>query len=471
MKIVKNYLYNAFYQIFILLVPVITIPYLSMVLGPEKVGINSFTNSVIQLFILFGGIGTNLYASRQVAFVRDDRQKLSNLFCEIVILRITIFVVTGIFFGIFMIFTREYRAFYLAQAISIIAAMLDVAWFFVGMENFAVTVLRNIVVKVATLICIFIFVKSANDLMSYILVISLSLVFGNLTLIPSLRRYLVKPKWKKLAIWKHFLPSLVLFIPQGSSQIYVLINKALLGAIVGVTVSGYFDQSDKIIKMILAIVTVTGAVMMPHVANAFAKGDHNKTKECLYNSFSFISAISMPMVLGLIAISNKFVPLFFTSKFIAVVPIMMIESVVILLVGWNNVIGMQYLLPTKQTRSYNESVCLGVLINVVLDIPMIILWGAIGAAIATVLSETTVTIYQLWSIKSQIVFKKLFRDNLKYMLSGFIMFVVICLLNEVLSVSWLSIMIEVFVGLMIYTLMLFVFKVEIINKAKGFLTK
>lgn len=83
MKIIKNYLYNAFYQIFVLLVPLVTIPYLARVLGPTGVGINSYTNSIMQYFIVFGSIGVDLYGNRQVAFVRNDPKKLTKTFFEI----------------------------------------------------------------------------------------------------------------------------------------------------------------------------------------------------------------------------------------------------------------------------------------------------------------------------------------------------------------------------------------------------
>ncbi|MFC6176220.1 flippase [Companilactobacillus huachuanensis] len=469
MKVIKNYLYNAFYQVFILLVPFVTIPYLSRILGPVGVGINSYTNSIIQLFILLGGLGTNLYGSRQVAFVRDNREKLTKVFYEITIFRIIIFGISFFCFGIFMLFNHEYRLFYWAQAISIIAAMFDVAWFFMGIENFAVTVLRNIIVKIISLILIFTFVKSSSNLLIYILIISFSLVIGNLTLLPSLKRYIGRPNWNDFTIWKHLMPSVLLFVPQVSTQIYVLINKTLLGSMVNVQVSGYFDQSDKIIKMILAIVTATGTVMMPHVANAFAKGDNGKTKKYLYESFSFVSALSIPMMFGLMAVSSKFVILFFTKKFIDVIPIMMIESIVILLIAWNNALGTQYLLPTNQTKYYTQSVILGTVFNLVFDIPLIILWNAKGAAISTVISEFIVTGYQLWTLKSQINYKKLFKGSLKYFSAGFIMFLIIYSCDRNLNNSWMSIILEIIVGIIVYMFLLVLFKTEIIDEAKKIL--
>lgn len=466
MKVIKNYLYNASYQVFILIIPLITTPYLARVLGPKGVGINSFTNSIVQYFILFGSIGVNLYGNRQVAFVRDDFQKLSNTFYEIFFMKLTTILISCFAFEVFIVFVNEYRVYYLAQFISLVAAAFDISWFFMGVEDFAVTVLRNFIVKIITLISIFIFVKSYNDLYIYILILSLSLLIGNLTLFPSLTKYVKRPKLSSLNIWKHLIPSLILFVPQIATQVYLVLNKTMLGVMNSVQSSGYFDQSDKMVKMILAVVTATGTVMLPHVANAFAKGNSDKTKEYLYSSFSFVTAMSVPMTFGLAAVAPKFVPLFFTNKFISVIPIMIIESFIILLIAWSNAIGTQYLLPTQQTKKYTMSVILGAIINLVANIPLILLYGAIGAAIATVLSELFVTVYQLIVIKYQIEYRKLFKDIFKYLLSGITMFVMVSFLNKLWPVTWFALILEVIIGSIIYLLMLFIFKVQIIYRAR-----
>lgn len=233
-----------------------------------------------------------------------------------------------------------------------------------------------------------------------------------------------------------------------------------------VQASGYFDQSDKMIKIVLAIVTATGTVMLPHVANAFAKGQHEKTKSYLYTSFSFVTAVSVPMAFGPAAVAPKFVPLFFTSKFNNVIPIMIIESPVILLIAWSNAIGTQYLLPTKQTNSYTFSVVIGAIVNLVANIPLILVLGAVGAAIATVLSELSVTIYQLWVIRKQVSYRMLFNDTFKYLLSGIIMFVIVTFFDRWLSQEWIFLIFEVVIGIVVYVAFLFAFRVKILKKAK-----
>lgn len=469
MQVVKNYLYNASYQVFVLLIPLITTPYLARVLGPTGVGINAYTNSIIQYFILFGSIGVNLYGNRQIAFVRDDKDKMTKTFYEIFLMRIMTIVLAYAAFLIFLLTTGSYHVYYLAQSVSIIAAAFDISWFFMGVENFGVTVLRNFVVKIVTLVSIFTFVKSFDDLNIYIMILSLSLLIGNMTLFPNLRRYIGKVKLKNLRIWQHLKPSMVLFVPQIATQIYLVVNKTMLGSMTSVQAAGYFDQSDKMIKMILAIVTATGTVMLPHVANAFMKGEVEKTKQFLYNSFSFVTVLSVPMMFGIAAVARKFVPLFFTDKFLAVTPLMMIESVVILLIAWSNALGTQYLLPTNQNGAFTRSVVLGAVVNIIVNIPFIMFWGALGATMSTVLSELAVTGYQLYVLRHQISYRSLFKDTEKYVLAGIIMFLVVFVLDGKLVNNWTTLIIEVFIGIAIYASLLIITKAKIIEDAKSIL--
>lgn len=464
MKLIKNFLYNASYQIFILIIPLLTTPYLARVLGPQGVGINSYTNSVMQYFVIFGCLGTNIYGNRKIAFVRDNKYKLSQTFWEIFLLRFLMLLISLLcFIVLIMNIDKNYFQYYVAQGFTIIANIIDISWFFMGIERFSVTVIRNFLVKIVTLVCIFVFVKSFNDLFIYILILSVSTMLGNLTMVSNLKGVIYKPKISEINFLKHFYPSLLLFIPEVATQIYLILNKTMLGSIVSVQASGFYDQSDKIVKIILAVVTATGTVMLPHVANAFSNGQVQKTKEYLYDSFSIVTSLSVPMFFGLMAISSKLVPLFFTDKFLIVVPLMQIESIVIVLIAWSNAIGIQYLLPTKQTKKYTTSVILGAIVNIILNVPLILWVNTFGAIISTVISEFFVTAYQIYSIRNQISMTKLFKDTYKYMIAGLIMFIIVFLTNDLLSISWVSILIEVVIGILVYAVCIMLLRVNLFS--------
>ncbi|WP_436666725.1 flippase [Latilactobacillus sakei] len=468
MKIIKNYLYNVFYQVFVLLVPLITMPYIARVLGPTGVGINSFTNSNTQYFILIGSIGVSLYGNRQIAYYRDDKVKASQIFWEVFLMRmITIFVALAAFF-IFLGFEKSYHQAYLMQAILIVAAAFDISWFFMGFENFKVTVLRNIIVKLISLACIFIFVRGKGDLTLYIAVLSISQLIGNITLFPYLKRYINLPNWRELKIWRHFKPSLVLFVPQIATQVYLILNKTMVGKMVSVEAAGFYDNSDKIVKMVLAIVTATGTVMLPRVANTFAKGDHEQVKKYLYQSFDFVSAVSIPMMFGIAAIAPKFATMFFGQAFDAVGPLMMVESLVILFIAWSNVLGIQYLLPTGHNKEFTMSVTVGAVVNIILNVPLIMWLGTEGAMISTVISEFSVTLYQFYIVRKELDLLQMMQDTWKYLLSGLMMFITVLTMNLRLPFSMLQLVIQVVIGMVVYIFILWLTKPNILKYIKTF---
>ncbi|UZW66160.1 oligosaccharide flippase family protein [Priestia flexa] len=338
MSIAKNYLYNVVYQVINLLIPLITVPYVARALGADGVGINAYTNSIMQYFILFGTIGISLYGNRAIAYVRDNKEALSRTFFGILILK---FITTGLAYLVFLLFLNNwsnYQSIFLLQSIYILAATIDISWLYMGLEDFKKTVIRNLMVKIVGVACIFIFVHDYGDLWKYVLILALSQLLGNLSLWMYLPKTIQKVKITWNDIKGHFMPSISLFIPQIAIQIYVVMNKIMLGYLANTSEVGLFDSSEKIIKMTLAVVTAMGVVMLPRMANTFAKGEIEKVKNYLYQSFDFASYLSFPMMFGLAGIANEFAPWFFKYGFEKTALLIFSISPILVFIAWSNVL-------------------------------------------------------------------------------------------------------------------------------------
>ena len=466
MKVIRNYLYNVGYQVLAIIVPLITSAYVSRVLRPEGVGANAFTNSIIQYFILFASMGIGYYGNRQIAYVRDNRPKMAKTFWEIQIVKTIMTLVSIIAFEIFLIFYTRQFDYMVAQSLNLVAVAFDISWFYEGVENFKVTVLKNSLVKIVSMIAIFLFIKGPYDVTLYIVVLALSTLLGNLTLWPDIYRDLPKVKIRSLNPWIHFLPMVELFIPQIATQVYVQLNRTMLGIMVNETASGYYQYSDSLVKLILALVTATGTVMLPHVANAVSHGDMKKVNQMLYKSFDFVSAMAVPMMFGLAAISLTLAPKYYGSGYGPVGPAMMIESIVIIMIAWSNVLGVQYLLPIHHQKQFTISVTVGAVVNIILNFPLIHLYGLNGAMWSTVLSEISVTLYQLIAVRGLLSYKTLFNSLWKYLVSGVVMFLPVFWMNTHLKDSWLMMGLEVIVGVVIYGVMVMLLRAPIVDEAK-----
>lgn len=472
MRVVKNYLYNVGYQVLAIIVPLITSYYVSRVLSPEGVGANAFTNSIIQYFMLLANIGIGYYGNREIAYVRDNKQKMAATFWEIQIVKTVMTVVAYLSFVVFMAFYSGNKAYMWAQSINLLAVAFDISWLYQGLEDFKRTVLRNTFVKITSMIAIFIFIKSPKDVALYIIVLALSTLLGNLTLWPhAVNNYGHVDCGTKLNPWRHFVPTVTMFVPQIATQLYVQLNRTMLGLMVDQKASGFYQYSDNLVKLILAFVTATGTVMLPHVANAFAQHDMEKVHKMLYKSFNFVSALAYPMMFGIAGVSLTLAPLYYSSKYAPVGPAMLIESIVILMIGWSNVIGTQYLLPVNRVKDFTTSVTVGAVVNIIMNFPLIHLWGLNGAMWSTVLSEISVTAYQLFVVRKSLDIRKMFAGSWKYLLSGIVMFVPVFWLNTHMKASWLWMLVEVALGVVTYSLMVLLLRAPIVSQAKDLLMK
>lgn len=464
MSIAKNYLYNVIFQIVTLIIPLITVPYISRVLGSNGVGINAFTNSIIQYFILFGTIGISLYGNRAVAYVRDNKEELSRTFWGIFVLKLITTIIAYFGFLFFLRIFDNYHIIFLIQSIFILAATIDISWLYMGLEDFKKTVLRNLLVRILGVICIFVFVHKPSDLWMYILILALSQLLGQLTLWLHLPKTVSKIKLKWFDIKKHFLPSIYLFVPQIAIQIYVVLNKTMLGFMSNTNEVGLFDSSEKIIKMVLAVVTSMGVVMLPRISNTFAKGEMVKVKNYLYQSFDFASYLSFPMMFGLAGIANEFTSWFFGPGFSKTGILICVISPIIVLIAWSNVVGQQYLMPIGKVRGYTVSVCIGALVNFAFNLLLIDRYYSIGTAIATVVAELVVTAVQLYWVRHDIEVKKLFDSSWKYLVSGLAMFFVTRFIGMILNDGFLTTVIQIITGAITYFVLLFLFKSEMNKK-------
>ncbi len=371
-----------------------------------------------------------------------------------------------------MIFYSGNKEYMWAQSINLVAVAFDISWLYQGLEDFKRTVLRNTFVKIVSMVAIFIFIKSPNDVTLYITVLALSTMLGNLTLWPhAVKNYGCVGHGVRLNPWRHFVPTVMMFVPQIATQLYVQLNRTMLGLMVDQKAAGFYQYSDSIVKLILAFVTATGTVMLPHVANAFAKGDMKKVHEMLYKSFDFVSALAYPMMFGVAGVSLTLAPLYYSAKYAPVGPAMLIESIVILMIAWSNVIGAQYLIPVNRVKDYTTSVTVGAVVNIILNFPLIHFWGLQGAMWATVISEISVTTYQLFVVRNSLNVKQMFGSTWKYLLSGAVMFVPVFWLNTHMKSSWLWLLIEVIVGTVIYLCMIFLLRAPIINQLKDLLVR
>lgn len=454
----KNYIYNVSYQLLLLITPFITTPYLSRVLEPAGIGTYSYTYSIVSYFILLASLGVADYAQREIAYHQDSPHLQSRTFYEVNLIR---FLLVGIslitYYFVVSHFSGDHLI-YWYQALNIIAVLFDISWFFQGLEEFGKIVFRNFIIKLASIILIFALIHQPSDLNKYVALLGLMNIVSGLSIWLYLPKYLVHVPRREIHPFRNFTTILQMFLPQIAIQIYTVLDKTMIGVITGSPLeNGYYEQAEKVVKMSLTVVTSLGTVMLPRIAYAYAHKEYETIKTNMMRSYRFVWFLTLPMFFGFIAVSSNFVPWFFGPGYEKVIPLMQILSGLVIAIGLSNVTGIQYLVPTGQQNKLTLSVVCGSVTNFTMNALMIPCYGAIGAAIASLIAEMVVTLVQFYIVRKTFPLSQILLQIRNYLLAGISMYIVLHFLDNLLSPSFTHTLLIVAVGILIYITALLAF--------------
>lgn len=451
----RNYLYNLSYQMLAILVPLITTPYISRVLGATKIGDFAYTSAIVSYFGIVAALGTASYAQREIAFHQKERQERSRIFYEILLFRGIMVGIVLIAYSIFLAREGAYRSLYLIQLCTVFSWAADISWFFQGMEDFKATVLRNALVKLVSVLLILLLVKRENDLWIYTLVICGTAFLGNMTLWPFLKQYIERVPLKGLRPFRHLHGSLELFVPVLSIQVYTVLDQTMLGAMINTTQVGYYAQSQKIVKLVSTVLYALTAVILPRMSVVLAEKKLEQANEYYRKVICFSMMLILPMMTGMIFLSDYLVPVFLGEKFAECVPLLKVFSLLLITQGIGQ-IGGTLLISLKKQKQYTTAVTAGAVVNLCCNFLLIPAFGAIGATIASVTAELCVEVLMLYYIRPEFHNGVLWTSFLNYLLPTVGMCAALTAVKYFLAVNLISLVLLTFLGMTVYGLLLLV---------------
>lgn len=455
-KIFKNYLYNLSYQILVVLAPLITAPYISRVLKPDGVGIYSYTTTIATAFALFAALGVNTYGQREIAYKQGDKEGQSIIFWELFLARLFSTALVGIVYLLFCLAYSQYNEYLILQSLIVFATMLDISWFFQGIEEFRIIAIRNAIVKLVTIVLIFILVKSQADLSAYILINSVSIFGSYLLFFLNLNKYIIKIDYKKLHPLRHTRGIIEFFIPLLATQLYSQLDKIMLGAIASSSVeNGYYEQSRKIVSILIMVITSINTVMFPRISNLYAQ-DKKEEIICLYKrTYKLILMMVIPISIGVFFSSNNFVAWFFGEEYLPVAFLMKLSVILLFFMAIGNFVGMLYLSPTGKQNQMTAIYLLSAAINVVLNFFIIPKFQSVGAIMASIVAEIFSGCAQLFLLQKSEYRCDLFDGVWKYIFAGLIMAIGLYFLQKISPLTGVSqTALEVIVAAVIYAFIL-----------------
>ena len=471
-SITKNYIFNLIYQILVIIIPLVTTPYISRVLGANGIGVYSYTYSIVTYFCMFAALGTVTFAQREIAYCRDNIENATVQFWNILIVRIVASIMSILIYSVVIINSRN-RIIAIMQGLYILGVATDISWFFQGLEEFGKVVFRNMIIKILNVVFIFAFVKESKDLWLYVISMSLFPIVANIALWFYLPKYLIKISISKISPQINIKEILQLFIPTIAIQVYTVMDKTMIGVLTKDDAqNGYYENAIGMVRLCLLLITSFGMVMIPRIAYLFSNNQREQMCEYMKRTYRFVWLLAIPIFIGLIFVADLFVPWFFGDGFDEVIILIQICSGLIIAVGLNDVTGTQYLVPTKKQNIYTMTVIIGASVNFVLNLILIPKFYAVGAAFASVIAEIVIAITQfifIIYIEKSFKWRDIFGNMSKYIFAGSVMCVGLCIIKQACMPSILGTGIFVLFGSALYFVCLFLLKDELffymINKA------
>lgn len=449
--IVKNFIYTTAYKIVRMILPLITVPYISRILGAEKLGIYDYTYSIVSYFQMFAFLGFENYGSRLVADKRRDSAQLNKAFSSAYYFQVLCSAIAILAYAFYVIFLcKSNMDIAWIQTLYIVAEILNVSWLYFGLEKFKTTAIVNTLARVVSFIGIFVFVKTKSDLRVYTLFCSGTLFFSSLILWPGIFKYIKLVPSTAKDIWEYGKGALILFFPVLVINIYRSMDKIMLGSMIGMTEVSLYSNADKIVEVPYMILASLGVVTLPKMTNFATDGQTDKTKYYIEKSMSFMLFLACGMAFGMMAVGKVFAPVFFGAEFWGSGILIIVIAPHVIFRGCANVVRNQYLLPQKRDKDYIVSILIGVAINLIFNAIFIPLWKATGAACATLLAECFVATYQIFICRNEIPIAKYTLSNLFFVVAGFLMFIPVYLYGEWHLASISTLTVQILLGVTIY---------------------
>ena len=449
MKVLKNYAYNLSYQLLVIILPIITTPYVTRVFSSSDLGTYGYFNSIVTYFILLATLGVANYGTKEISGHRKDIRKnfwgIYTLQLGATVLSISLYIIMCLSFS----FMQNPVAYILG--LSLVSKGMDISWLFQGLEDFRKITVRNITVKLVGVISIFLFVKSANDLYLYVFLLTIFELLGQFSMWLPAREFIGKPHFDWPYAKQHLKPVVLLFLPQIAISLYVTLDRTMLGALASTKDVGIYDQALKLVNILLTLVTSLGSVMLPRVANLLSTGDHKAVNKMHQMSFLIYNLVIFPIIAGMLIVNDDFVQFFLGQDFQDAKYAIAIMIFRMFFIGWTNIMGIQILIPHNKNKEFMISTTIPAIVSVGLNLLLLPKLGYIGAAIVSVLTEALVWAIQLYFTRNYLKEVPFLASTVKIIGASALMYGVLFVVKTTVNFTpVINVMVFAVIGAVIY---------------------
>jgi len=394
-RLLENFMSLTILQVVNYVLPLITLPYLVRVLGPEKFGLVSFAQAFIGYFLILTNYGFNLSATREISINRENKEIVSEIFSSVITIQLLLaalsFIIMTLIVFSFSKFSKDWLLYFYTFGM-VIGQVLFPVWFFQGMERMKYITILNITAKLIFTVAIFVFIHKTSDYIYVPVINSLGyLIGGVIGLWIVFRGFGVKfalPSFENIKY--HLKEGWHIFISTVATSLYTISNTFILGLFTNNTIVGYYSAAEKIIKAIQGLLGPVSQTVYPYVSR-LANQSEEVTIMFIKKITILIGSITFILSLGIFIFANLIVKILFGNQYIESVIILRILSFLPFIIALSNIFGIQTMLTFGYKKAFSRILILASIINVILSIILIPLYQANGTAFSVLISEIFVT--------------------------------------------------------------------------------
>lgn len=390
-----NMVLNLVKNLCTIVFPLITFPYVSRVLGSESIGKVQYTASIVSYFALFASLGLDSYAIREGARLRDKKSELEKLASELFTINtiLNIIAYAGIIIMlVFMVPSAEYRNLIIIQSLTIAFTTIGAEWLNVIFEDFKFITIRTIIFQVLTLLLSFVLIKNTESFYEYAFVSVISTVGVGVSNYIYLRKKIKLHFTRNIHFKKHIIPMLVLFSTTLATTLYKNSDITMLGILANETIVGVYYLGVKIYELSKRMINSITQVAIPRVSYYLMNGRGGEKQELLNKVFRIIILSVLPAIAILVILRKQIVMIVGGSEYLASIPSFSVLAFSLIFATLANFYSNLVLITHRKEKISFIATLTAAVLNIVLNLIFIPLWGEVGAAITTLSAEFVVVL-------------------------------------------------------------------------------
>jgi O-antigen/teichoic acid export membrane protein len=387
-------------QILNYVLPIVTIPIIVRIIGPEKFGIINYVSSIIGYFILFIGFSFELSAARVIAMNPDDKSNLNHIFNKVFFAKICLFIVSVIIFGTLLSAVQTLQKDYTVAVYTFIvcfATVFDCNYLYTAKQDLKQTAFFNLITKIllnVSLICV---IRRQDDYIYQPLIISVSqIIVGCASFLWAIRKYKLRILFPGFySVWQIIWIDKTLFFHSFAHTVYTTFNIIMLGLYTSATEVGYYTASWKLIILIQALlISPLGIVLFPIIGQAFGQSKQAGLI-IIQKMLPVIFFSTLIIAFGILAFGGIFINFFYGAKFHQSIFIFRLLAFLPMTLALNMLFGIQTMVNLKMDKKFFSITLSASFINILLNLALIHSIGSAGAALSWFLTEAfcTLTMY------------------------------------------------------------------------------